>query len=263
MIEMAKALPISDRGLHYGDGLFETMRVIGGKVRLMDLHLARLARGAIQLGIPLVDPVGLRTYLESKAVSMQEGILKLILTRGCGGRGYQPPTEPQPQLILQAYPPLDVAGQEGVTVRLCELRLARQPRLAGLKHLNRLEQVLARAEWSDPGIAEGLMLDSEGFLIEGVASNIFLVRDGKLRTPRLDQCGVAGVMRAHVMQRAHALGVEVGEVPLRLEDLLEAEEVFLTNSLHGIRPVIQLVGHRTWPQGSLTSTLQNALWGVG
>ncbi|MGB9670977.1 MAG: aminodeoxychorismate lyase [Halothiobacillaceae bacterium] len=254
------SLPLTDRGLHYGDGLFETMAVQEGRVRLLDLHLARLARGAARLAIPLADAEGLVAALTTEAGAMGEGVLKLILTRGSGGRGYLPPDASTPSLILQRYPPVAVEGQEGVTVRLCELRLARQPYLAGLKHLNRLEQVLARAEWRDPAIAEGVMLDSEGLLVEGVASNVFLVREGRLLTPLLDQCGVAGVMRAHVMQRAASLGLAVQETRLVLDDLMAADEVFLTNSLHGIRPVTCLLGRRDWAVGSVTRALQARLW---
>ncbi|MDM7322241.1 MAG: aminodeoxychorismate lyase [Gammaproteobacteria bacterium] len=255
------SLPLSDRGLHYGDGLFETMAVQEGRVRLLDLHLARLARGAARLAIPLADADGLAAALARAAADMGDGVLKLILTRGSGGRGYLPPDVPTFSLIIQRYPPVAVEGQEGVTVRLCDLRLARQPLLAGLKHLNRLEQVLARAEWRDPAIAEGLMFDSEGLLIEGVASNVFLVREGQLLTPLLDQCGVAGVMRAHVIQRAAGLGMVVQETRLVLNDLLAADEVFLTNSLHGIRPVISLLGRCTWAVGPVTRALQARLWG--
>lgn len=254
------SLPLSDRGLHYGDGLFETMAVMGGQVRLLPLHLERLARGAKRLAISLPDLDVLALELAAAARELGEGVLKLIVTRGSGGRGYLPPESPRPSLILQRHPPVDAAGQDGVTVRLCELRLSRQPLLAGIKHLNRLENVLARAEWRDPAIAEGLLLDADGFLVEAVASNLFLVQGDALRTPLLDRCGVAGVMRAHVMQRAASLGLAVEEARLWLDDLLAADEVFLTNSLHGIRPVVSLTGQRDWPLGSVTRRLQDALW---
>jgi len=253
-------LAADDRGLHYGDGLFETMAVSGGKVRLLDLHLERLTRGAARLAIPLPDRDGLAAALAQAALEQDEGVLKLIVTRGGGGRGYLPPESPSPSLILQRHPPVDTDGRDGVVVRLCQLRLSRQPRLAGIKHLNRLEQVLARAEWRDPAIAEGLLCDSEGFLIEAVSSNLFLVHGGQLFTPLLDQCGVAGVMRAHVMRCAQGLGLVVQESRLRLADLLAAEEVFLTNSLHGIRPIVQLVQHRTWAVGPVSRALQDSLW---
>ncbi|MFZ5467737.1 MAG: aminodeoxychorismate lyase [Pseudomonadota bacterium] len=254
------SLPQGDRGLHYGDGLFETMAVTEGKVRLLALHLERLARGAARLAIPLPDPDGLAGALAVAAREQGEGVLKLIVTRGGGGRGYLPPESPTPSLILQRHPPVDADGRDGVAVRLCELRLSRQPALAGIKHLNRLEQVLARAEWRDPAIAEGLLLDAEGFLVEGVASNLFLVRRGRLLTPLLDQCGVAGVMRAHVMRCASRLGLDVQETRLVLDDLRAADELFLTNSLYGIRPVVRLTEHREWAVGPLTRALQDGLW---
>ena len=255
------SLPVGDRGLHYGDGLFETMAVTGGQVRLLPLHMERLALGAARLAFPPLDRQGLAESLQQAAQELGEGVLKLIVTRGCGGRGYLPPELPEPSLVLLRHLPLDSTGQDGVSVRLCELRLSRQPALAGIKHLNRLEHVLARAEWQDPAIAEGLLRDAKGFLIEGVVSNLFLVQDGRLLTPLLDLCGVVGVMRTHVMQRAAALGLALEERRLRLDDLLAADEVFITNSLHGIRPVLRLSGHGEWPAGVVTRTLQHALWG--
>lgn len=239
-----------DRGLHYGDGLFETMCVQRGRVRLLARHLARLQQGARRLAIPLpgLNEPGLdslQAALVLAAIKLGEGVLKLIVTRGCGGRGYALPQPTTPSMLLLPYPaacpPAMALEAAGIRVRLCDLRLARQPRLAGMKHLNRLEYVLARAEWQDETIADGLLLDSEGELVEAVTSNIFLVRDGRLLTPLLDQCGVEGVMRAEVLDCARTCGLEVAEVRLSLDDLLAADEVFLSNSLHGVRPVTGLV----------------------
>lgn len=258
-IHFLDSLPLTDRGLHYGDGLFETMRVSVGAVRLLELHLKRLALGAERLGLDLPDHAELRRALEEAAAALGEGVLKLIVTRGSGGRGYLPPETVTPSLILLCYPPMGVTADE-IAVRLCGLRLARQPRLAGIKHLNRLEYVLARAEWSDPAIGEGLLLDTEGLLVEGVVSNLFLVRDGRLFTPSLDHCGVEGVMRRHVMACAERLAVPVTVTTLRMEDLLGADEVFLTNSLSGIRTVTHLLDHRTWDAGPVTRQLREGLW---
>ncbi|MEW6446378.1 MAG: aminodeoxychorismate lyase [Pseudomonadota bacterium] len=264
MIHFLDSVPLGDRGLHYGDGLFETMAVVDGTIRLFERHLARLELGAARLMLPQAPMRVLRDELAEVASGLGEGVLKLIMTRGSGGRGYALPESPQPSLIVLRYPGAvpPVAGMEegGVRVRLCETRLARQPRLAGIKHLNRLEYVLARAEWSDPTVAEGLLLDSEGWLVEGVVSNVFFVRAGCLCTPLLDQCGVDGVMRQHVMTRAAALGVDVMEVRPCLRELLDADEVFITNSLHGIRAVTQLDGQRAWTAGPLTALLREGLW---
>lgn len=261
-MRFAEQLALSDRGLHYGDGLFETMAVIAGRVRLLPRHLHRLALGSARLAIPLRDTVELEAALQQAARALEEGVLKLVVTRGHGGRGYAPPENAEPTLILLRYPqklPTLEGAQAGIVLRLCDLRLARQPVLAGIKHLNRLEYVLARAEWSEPEIDEGLLFDTQDELIEAVASNVFLVHAGRLRTPCLDQCGVAGVMRAEVLACADRLGVAVEEVRLCLGDVLSADEVFLTNSLHGIRPVWALHGHREWGFGALTLRLQNAL----
>ncbi|MGD9888315.1 MAG: aminodeoxychorismate lyase [Halothiobacillaceae bacterium] len=261
-MQFAEHIDLLDRGLHYGDGLFETMAVQGGRVRVLPRHIKRLQLGAARLAIPLPDVALLEVALQTAAEELQEGVLKLIVTRGSGGRGYAPPEFAEPTLVVLRYPQkLPPLVQDGVVVRLCDLRLARQPALAGMKHLNRLEYVLARAEWREPEIAEGLLLDSMGELIEAVASNIFLVHAGRLHTPILDQCGVAGVMRAEVMACAEDCGLPVEEERLSLQDVLAADEVFLTNSLYGIRPVHVLQGYREWMQGVLTQRLQGALRG--
>ncbi len=255
-------LPLSDRGLHYGDGLFETMAVVGGGIRLLPRHLSRLSAGAVRLAIDLPVLSELEASLREAAHELGAGVLKLILTRGSGGRGYAPPENAEPRLMLLRYPqpvPDLTKLSPGVRVRTCDLRLARQPALAGMKHLNRLEYVLARAEWRDPEIAEGLLFDTQGELIEAVASNVFIVKDGRVFTPCLDHCGVAGVMRAEVMACADRLGLGVEEARLRLGDVLAADEIFLTNSLHGIRPVRSLHAYREWPCGELTQDLTRVL----
>ncbi len=252
-----------DRGLHYGDGVFETMAVCQGRVRLLARHFERLEHGALRLRIPMPEKNALQAQVMQAAQALGEGVLKLILTRGCGGRGYRPPPETQPTLLLlpyaQALPRMEDA-RAGITLRLCTLRLAHQPVLAGIKHLNRLEQVLARAEWDDEAIDEGLLFDVDGALIEAVASNVFLLQDGRLSTPRLDQCGVEGVMRGAVMATAKKLGLEVCEQRLELDDLLRADEVFLSNSLHVIRPVRALLGVRQWSDWPVTHRLIQAVW---
>lgn len=194
----AAELSVRDRGLAYGDGLFETLAVRAGTPRLLERHLARLEEGCRRLAIPL-DTAALRQELLAFCAALGDGVAKLIVTRGEGLRGYAPPAEASPRRILSgsprpAYP--ERHWQQGVRLFACRTRLAEQPLLAGLKHLNRLEQVLARAEWSDAGHAEGLMLDVHERVVEGVFSNLLLVLDGTLVAPDLRRCGVAGVMRA-------------------------------------------------------------------
>ena len=250
-----------DRGLLYGDGLFETLAISDGRPRFWARHMYRLREGCRRLAIPFPDEPGLLEECREAIRGMERGVLKLILTRGPGGRGYRMPEDPQPTRIIQCHPWAGYAPElagHGVSVRLCKQRLGCNPLLAGIKHLNRLEQVLARREWTDAGIMEGLQCDIDDNLIEGTMSNLFLVRDGSLFTPDLSRCGVAGIMRSVVMELAGKLPVPVITQALALADLRRADEVFLTNSLIGIWPVAELggVALRTGP---LTRRLQNAL----
>jgi 4-amino-4-deoxychorismate lyase len=163
-----------------------------------------------------------------------------------------------PRRILQGSPKPSYPAanaEQGVRVFACMTRLAEQPRLAGLKHLNRLEQVLARGEWHDAEHAEGLMRDTSGRVVEGVYSNLFLVKNGGLLTPELSRCGVAGVMRAELLAQAESLGLDCGVRDISYDELLTADEVFLCNSLYGVWPVRALQGH-DWPVGPLTRKLQ-------
>lgn len=253
----AELLSVKDRGLAYGDGLFETIAVTAGQASLLDRHLARLAEGCARLHMPL-DMALLRAELLAFSRQLGDGVAKLIVTRGDGLRGYAPPLPAQPRRILQggakpSYPLLN--AEQGVRLFPCATRLAEQPMLAGLKHLNRLEQVMARGEWQDAEHAEGLMLDAAGRVIEAVYSNLFIARGGVLVTADLSRCGVAGVMRAELLAQAQALGIECQVRDLSYAELLAADEVFLCNSLYGIWPVRALQAH-DWPVGPLTRKLQ-------
>lgn len=250
-------LSIRDRGLAYGDGLFETIAVRNGRPRLLARHMARLQDGCRRLAIEL-DLVLLEAELLAFAAQLGEGVAKLIVTRGEGLRGYAPPQPCQPLRILQgaAFPAYPVAhAEQGVRLFPCVTRLAEQPLLAGLKHLNRLEQVLARAEWQDAEHAEGLMRDVSGRVIEGVYSNLFLLSDDVLITAELSRCGVAGVMRAEILAKAEQLGIACEVRDIAHDELLAADEVFLCNSLYGIWPV-RALQERHWPLGSVTRKLQ-------
>lgn len=251
-------VPVIDRGLAYGDGLFETLKVVAGHPRFLELHLARAMRDCTRLGMQL-DLPQLRGEIAVAMQQMQSGVLKLIVTRSAAMRGYQAPRNAGAERLLLCYPqllPAPPVSSAGIQVRICRQRLAEQPALAGMKHLNRLEQVLARAEWSDPAIAEGLMLDTAGRLVEGVASNVFLVSAGKVYTPRLHRCGVAGVIRELLLHNAEAIGVSIREADLTLDDLQQANEVFLSNSIAGIQPVVKIdCLHK--PRGDVTIALQD------
>ncbi|WP_335945850.1 aminodeoxychorismate lyase [Pseudomonas sp. G166] len=253
----ADVLSLKDRGLAYGDGLFETIAVRKGGPVLLDRHLQRLEAGCRRLALK-VDMTALSTELGAYARCLGDGVLKLIVTRGDSLRGYAADPSATARRILQgspsaAYPAAH--AEQGIRLFPCTVRLSEQPLLAGLKHLNRLEQVLARAEWADSEHAEGLMLDTSGRVIEGVFSNLFLVRDGVLVTADLSRCGVAGVMRAELLFQAESQGIATQITDISLEQLQQADEVFVCNSVYGVWPVFAC-GSTRWSVGPLTRKLQ-------
>ncbi|WP_024684433.1 aminodeoxychorismate lyase [Pseudomonas syringae] len=253
----ADALSLKDRGLAYGDGLFETIAVKAGQPLLLERHLQRLESGCAHLSIA-TDHALIRAEMTRFAAELGDGVMKLILTRGDSQRGYAPAPNAQSRRILQGGPAPAYPGahaEQGVRLFACQTRLAEQPLLAGLKHLNRLEQVLARSEWSDSEHAEGLMRDMSGRLIEGVYSNLFLVSQGRLLTADLSRCGVAGVMRAELLDQVPKLGLAVDIRDLHMSDLESADEVFLCNSVYGVWPVRSFAA-LNWPVGPLTRKLQ-------
>ena len=229
-----------DRGLQYGDGIFETMRVQRHRIRLLDLHLERLYRSCLRLKIRAPERAGLQRELERIAARRGEGILKLIVTRGVGPRGYRPLGNERATRIVSLHALPRVAPAEAakaVRLRLCATQLSTNPSLAGLKTLNRLDAVLARAEWSDAGIWEGLMRDVDGNYVCGTMSNLFLRRGSILMTPMLDRCGVAGVMRRWILETAGGLRLRPTERRIRWSDLSEADEVFMSNAVIGLKSV--------------------------
>ena len=236
-----------DRGLLYGDGVFETMRVRRGKVRLLQYHLERLYAACDRLEIAGPAPRLLRGELTTAAARRREGVLKLIVTRGTGVRGYRPSgTERSTRILsLHALPPgrhhaaggARGAAEAPARIRLCATVLGQNPRLAGLKTLNRLESVLARTEWRDARVWEGLMRDTDENIVCGTMSNLFLRSGSSLLTPLLDRCGVSGVMRRWVMQTARTLELQPVERRIRWQDLIAAEEVFMSNAVIGLKSV--------------------------
>ena len=257
----AAAVSVLERGLHYGEGLFETIACVAGRPRLLERHLRRLASGCERLGLPC-DVASIESEVRELAASAVRAIVKLLLMRGPAvARGYALTGRERPVrcALRYAWPDEEPgAAEHGLRVRLAKLRLGENPALAGLKHCNRLEQVLARREWSDPGIGEALMFSSSGALVSGTMSNVFLVRGSKLLTPSVDRCGVAGVMRETVLEIAAQLGIAIEERRLDGAELAAAEELFLTNALIGIRPVRELEGVDLAP-GPVTRRLQREL----
>jgi 4-amino-4-deoxychorismate lyase len=242
-----------DRGLQYGDGVFETMLVRRRRIRLLELHLERLAEGCRRLGLA-VPAARIERELVLQARHGADCVLKLILTRGRGPRGYRPAGNERCTRVLSRNP-LPARRARPVRVRLCRTRLGMNPDLAGLKTLNRLESVLARAEWRDERIWEGLMRDMEGTVVCGTMSNVFLRRGSTLMTPALDRCGVAGVMRRWVLEQAEDLRLRVWQGRLPVEAFCDAEEVFMTNAVAGVVPVALI---QAGPQAVHLSSIETA-----
>ena len=255
-----------DRGLHFGDGVFETIACLRGRPRFLALHLERLAHGCGRLGWPPPAAALLRAEIERLAGAQERSIVKLIVTRGeAVVRGYAVSGRERATRVVIRYPwPVEdpALQQQGVSVRVAATRLGENPALAGLKHCNRLEQILARSEPEAAAAAESLMLSRSGNLVSGTMTNVFLV-DGppqspRLRTPAVDLCGVAGVMRRVVLREAARAGITATECALSPADLTAATEVFLTNARVGIWPVARLQ-ERTLPPGLVTRHLQSLL----
>ncbi|NJA05420.1 aminodeoxychorismate lyase [Methylococcaceae bacterium WWC4] len=255
--EPAHCIDPADRGLQYGDGLFETLEVRQGRPLFLDRHLRRLASGCRRLMIPMPDAGLLEAEALSFAAGREAAVLKLIVTRGCGGRGYRQPDVIQPTRLFSLHPYPDYPAHyqtDGIVADFCRQRLSSNATLAGIKHLNRLEQVLARAEWSDDSCQEGLMLDVQNYVVEGTMSNLFIVKNGVLLTPALTDCGVAGIVREWSLAFAAAEGLPSVEAAITVDQVLAADEVFVTNSVIGIWPVRRLAG-QDFPVGPVTQRI--------
>jgi len=240
-------ISIRDRGLLYGDGVFRTILARNGKAQLWHLHYIKLKQDCAALNIPCPDSDLLSGQLNDLLLRQPEGVVKLIVTRGEGKRGYAMPTHTESTIIwdispLPAYP-TDWATQ-GIIARLCQIRLSQQPRLAGIKHLNRLENVLAAAELNDDKFAEGILLDVDNNVIEGTRSNLFMVSHGKLVTPGLSQCGVAGVQRERIINWViqNKMPLQIREVGL--DEVMHADELFVVNSVIGLWSIRELEQRR-------------------
>jgi 4-amino-4-deoxychorismate lyase len=260
------SISIRDRGLLYGDGVFRTLRAAQGKALHWSLHYLKLQHDCAKLGIVCPEEALLCAELDQVLAQHPDGVVKLIVTRGEGARGYTPSADAAPTRIwdfspLPGYPPEWAA--QGIKAHMCSLRLPAQPRLACVKHLNRLENVIAAMELSDAQsrdsqLAEGLLLDTDGHLIEGIRSNLFMVSQGGLVTPDLSRCGVAGIQRGRVMAWAlqHGLTLQVRDVGL--EETLHADELFIVNSVIGLWPIRELE-QRHWSHFPIAEQIRHGL----
>jgi 4-amino-4-deoxychorismate lyase len=252
---------VNDRGFQYGDGLFETLEVINGQPVFLEQHLLRLSAGCSRLNIPSPDTKQLTDECGFVCQQAKQAVLKIIITRGTGGRGYRQPETIRPIRVISLHPLpeyLSNFAEQGINARFCDTRLGLNPALAGIKHLNRLEQVMARAEWDNTSIQEGIMLDINNHIIEGTMSNLFYVKDDIIYTALLVLSGVAGVMRGIIKTLAIKHNLALIEHDYGKEALLAADEAFVCNSIIGIWPIKQIENCR-FTIGNVTRQLQDWL----
>lgn len=230
------------RALQYGDGVFTTLAVKNGQPQLWSLHLARLQLAVTRLALPAPDwHVLTETVAQHAAQFTAPTVIKLLLSRGIGGRGYAPHQchHPIVYLYTAAMPDYQHWQQHGLRVGVAKLRLAIQPALAGLKHTNRLEQVLLKQELAQTSFDDLLVVDQQQHLTEATAANVFYQWQGQWFTPPLHLAGVAGVMRQHIM--ANLAGCQ--ERVLQVSDIKHVQAMFLTNALLGIAPINSIEGY--------------------
>ena len=245
--EQTDRISVTDRGLQFGDGVFETIRVHQGKPVWWQRHMDRLIEGCRRLHFTeLPDTRFLQKEASDLASACTTGVLKIIITRGCSNSGYAAPVDTPANRILSLTPGMRHQSREeqGINMGISEQRLARHDALSGIKHLNRLEQVLARLQCQAEGWDEGVMLDDQGSVIEGSMSNLFIWREDHLLTPSLQKTGIKGLCREIIIALAEENGIAVEQTTLRLEDLANSRGMFVTNSLIGIWPVVNFNGQQ-------------------
>ncbi len=254
----SQSIDIFDRGLLYGDGVFETILVQNHRIPLWSRHIERLESSCQHLNIECPDSSLLLSEARGLLKGCVDAVLRITVTRGTGKRGYRPSKKASPSRIISVLPheqSVFLKERDAVILRLCETRLGNHA-LAGLKHMNRLEQVIAQSEWSeDDGFDEGVMLNNNDDVIECTMSNIFLIKNKNILTPNLNDCGVKGVMRQCVIDSVQNNNMSVLEKPLSLTELRQADEVLITNSVMGIRPV-KCFQQNSWPTpGKMTQAI--------
>ncbi|WP_076409510.1 aminodeoxychorismate lyase [Shewanella sp. UCD-KL12] len=235
--EIDNQLDPFDRGLSYGDGLFATMRVADGCPLFLSQHLKRLSQGAKRLGFHWEPQPSLIEQIMQVAKPHAQACLKLLITRGAGGRGYAPPSAVTVTEVLSVHAiPLHYSSwqQQGIALKTSPVLLSSQPRLAGVKHLNRLEQVLIKSQHLDGDYDDWLVLDANSRVIESSMANIFCVKGNQVVTPAISHSGVSGVMREQVIYELIELGLDINVGDLAYKQLATFDQIFITNSLLGV-----------------------------
>lgn len=240
--------------MQYGDGVFRTLKVESGRLCWWKDQYQKLREDCQALGMACPEEALLEKEASQLANQSDVGVVKIIITRGAASRGYRMPDVSRPTRIVMGFP-ASLVRPDAAQVRWCDLTLAHQPRLAGIKHLNRLENVLARSEWSDPDIAEGLLKDESGHVIGGTMTNVFIVEQGRLITSDLSRCGVAGVARHRILRASSRRGQSIHVEHISQARLLAAEQVLLCNSLVGVWRVMKL-DDKVWPDNGWADQLR-------
>ncbi len=227
---------ITDRSLLYGDGVFTTIAIRNGKPLLFKQHLNRLTNDCQRLNIDNLSIDNVLSQFFSAISNIETGIARVTISRSSGERGYLcNKAEPVIWISVNDWPShIEQYKQSGINCRICQQAIHPNPSLAGIKHCNRLEQVLARNEWHDDQYQEGLMLDPDGNVIEGTMSNLFLIKDQQIFTPDLAFAGVDGIIRKTIIDIAKRLQIPLLVSTISVQDLLTADVLFVTNSIIGI-----------------------------
>jgi len=241
-------VPADDRGLQYGDGVFETIFVRRGVPRFLAAHRERLRRGLTRLGIPFPRSEILdREIARAAALAPPLAVLKIIVTRGSmSRRGYAPAGIAVPRRVVSLWPTAPLAPElleKGATLDVSRLRLPEPSPFAGLKHLNRLENVMAAADGVGGSGFDVLLLNSDGHVVSGASCNVFIMESGRLSTPPVTRSGVAGVMRGIVLREAPRQAIAICERSFTLDEALAADAMFITNARIGVVPVKRVREH--------------------
>jgi len=243
-LDSSQPVDWSDRGLHYGDGLFETMLLVDGVIRYWQEHYQRLSSSALKLNIKCPDISWFEQHLQPFVQQNKTQIIKIIITRGSGGRGLSIPDDICSNIYLFNYKADLTSYNQNVKAISSSITLPINTNLTGLKHLNRLDYVLASDNLKQfPEFDEALLADQDGFIIEGIVHNLFFIRNEEFHTPDLSSSGVDGVMRQWILKKLKQQGKKVTIGFYTLDDVLTADECFLCNSVQGIRPLIQIQQH--------------------
>ncbi|MDH5517754.1 MAG: aminodeoxychorismate lyase [Gammaproteobacteria bacterium] len=254
-------LSVYDRAVNYGDGVFETIAVSGRQLHYWQAHFQRLTQGCQRLSITAPAETALLADIAKLSFPDAPSVLKIVLTRGQGRRGYATTGDEQPAVILSLsnWPEfVSSYQQQGIHLRLCQHRLIINPVLAGIKHLNRLDQVMARNEWHNEQIQEGLMLDQHGYLLEGISTNLFVMMDNQWFTAAASECAVAGIMRNAIISISARIGIPIEERKIHQSELSSVQQMMVCNSIWGLVPVISCDQYR-FQTGDICSRLQSEI----